>query len=273
GVRLPLPGQQPAPEQLSGPAKGGPRLEDYVQRYPEVGRVDQLSPELIAQEYEVRQCWGDRPSHREILERFPRGGILLEQTLARIDTKLAAEFERRPGSLDRLPTGRSEPLPGLPAKPAAIMITAASLFQTLQQQELLKPAQLDHLKNALPVSSAEPRALAKDLLQRGWLTAYQVNQLLQGRGLGLVVGPYLILERLGEGAAGKFSKPRHQKMGRVTALKVTRKELLTDPEVVGRFYREIQVLSQLDHPNIVHAYDAGPAGDTHFLAMEFVEGT
>src|SRR5262249_30995879 len=50
-------------------------------------------------------------------------------------------------------------------------------------------------------------------------------------------------------------------------------ELLADAEVVGRFYREIQVLSQLDHPNVVHAYDAGPAGEGHFLAMEFVEGT
>ncbi len=49
--------------------------------------------------------------------------------------------------------------------------------------------------------------------------------------------------------------------------------MLADAEVVGRFYREIQVVSQLDHPNIVHAYDAGPAGATHFLAMEFVEGT
>src|SRR5262249_12899330 len=49
--------------------------------------------------------------------------------------------------------------------------------------------------------------------------------------------------------------------------------LLTDAAVVARFYREIQILSQLDHANIVHAYDAGPTGATHFLAMEFVEGT
>src|SRR5262245_31297668 len=29
---------------------------------------------------------------------------------------------------------------------------------------------------------------------------------------------------------------------------------------------------QLSHPNIVHAYDSGPIGNTHFFAMEFVEG-
>src|SRR5262249_43210139 len=114
-------------------------------------------------------------------------------------------------------------------------------------------------------------------------------QLLQGRGRELLVGPYLILERLGEGGAGQVFKARHRKMDRTVALKVIRKELLTDAEVVGRFYREIQVLSQLDHPNVVHAYDAGPitvplclgealgatGGDVRgaFLAMEYVEGT
>ena len=61
-------------------------------------------------------------------------------------------------------------------------------------------------------------------------------------------------------------------MDRIVALKLIRPELLTDPEVVGRFYREVQVLSRLSHPNVVHAYDAGPLGSTHFLVMEYVEG-
>src|SRR5262249_34473966 len=89
----------------------------------------------------------------------------------------------------------------------------------------------------------------------------------------LVLGPYVLLERLGQGGAGQVFKARHQKMNRLAAVKVIRKELLADTEVVGRFYREIQILSRLDHPNVVHAYDAGPAGPTPFLAMEFVEGT
>jgi WD40 repeat protein len=62
-------------------------------------------------------------------------------------------------------------------------------------------------------------------------------------------------------------------MGRLVALKVVRKDLLDDPEVVGRFYREVQVISRLTHPHIVHAYDAGPIGAMHCLVMEYVEGT
>src|SRR5262249_27834968 len=59
----------------------------------------------------------------------------------------------------------------------------------------------------------------------------------------------------------------------VVALKLIRKELVSDAEAVGRFQREIEVLSRLDHPNVVRALDAGQAGAAHFLAMEFVEGT
>ena len=40
-----------------------------------------------------------------------------------------------------------------------------------------------------------------------------------------------------------------------------------------RFHRETKAAARLDHPNIVRAYDAEQAGDTHFLAMEYVEGT
>src|SRR5262249_28729803 len=110
------------------------------------------------------------------------------------------------------------------------------------------------------------------LIERGWLTAFQVNLLFQGRAADLMLGHYVVLERLGEGGTGQVFKARHQKLGRTVAVKVIRPELLTDPEVVARFYREVQVLSQMSHPNVVHAYDAGPIDATHFLAMEYVEG-
>src|SRR5262249_26001713 len=67
-------------------------------------------------------------------------------------------------------------------------------------------------------------------------------------------------------------KAQHQLMRRLVALKVIRKELLDESDAVARFYREIQAASRLDHPNVVHAYDAGPIGPTHFLAMEYLPG-
>src|SRR5207253_2163580 len=86
------------------------------------------------------------------------------------------------------------------------------------------------------------------------------------------LGPYLVLERLGAGGAGQVFKARHQLMQRTVALKVIRRELLTDAEAVSRFHREIQVISQLTDANVVQAYDAGQLGPGYFLAMEYVEG-
>ncbi|MBL8799849.1 MAG: protein kinase, partial [Planctomycetia bacterium] len=56
------------------------------------------------------------------------------------------------------------------------------------------------------------------------------------------------------------------------ALRVVRQELLANPQAVERFYQDVEASSKLSHDNLVHAYDAGPLGATHFLAMEHVPG-
>jgi len=152
-------------------------------------------------------------------------------------------------------------------------LCSSELMELLRHHQLLTPRQCEEVVSSETMSSAEPRALARLLLERGWLTPYQLNQVFQGRAADLVLGQYLVLQRLGEGGTGQVFKARHVRMQRTVALKLIRRELLTDAEIVGRFLREIQVVSQLTHPNVVHAYDAGPIGATHFLAMEYVEGT
>jgi serine/threonine-protein kinase len=143
----------------------------------------------------------------------------------------------------------------------------------LQKTRILTAAQQEQLTREVGTSASDVRALARRLLDRGWLTSYQVNQLVLGRGAELLVGSYLLLERLGEGGTGQVFTARHVHMNRVVAFKLIRKDLLADREVVGRFHREIQLVSSLTHPNVVHAYDAGPIGDGYYLAMEHVEGT
>jgi hypothetical protein len=69
-----------------------PCLEQYVQRYPELGPLERLSLDLIGYEYRVRHWWGDRPGHGDYTARFPRHGPALLQKLAGIDAELAIEF-------------------------------------------------------------------------------------------------------------------------------------------------------------------------------------
>jgi serine/threonine-protein kinase len=264
------PRQDDAAAPSLGSASQQYRLEDYVQRFPELGRLDQVGLELVQEEYWVRCRWGDRPSHADYLARFPGHDTQLRSTLAAIDAELTADAARPSGtgaaSVD------SPPASAGPAPVAAAAPTLADLVKFLQTAPLMSSAQQQELGRSLQQRFSDPRMLAKELLQRGWLSPYQVNQLLQGRGQDLLLGPYILLERLGEGGVGQVFKARHQRMNRIVALKVIRKELLAEPEVVSRFYREIQVVSKLTHPHVVHAYDAGPIGSNHVLVMEYVDG-
>ncbi len=149
--------------------------------------------------------------------------------------------------------------------------SVATFLDALGSSGILTAAQLQELARAQPPAD-EPRALARQLLRENLLTAFQVNQVFLGRGTELRLGPYVLLERLGEGGMGQVFKARHQLMNRVVALKVIRKDRLANPEVVARFLREIKAAAQLSHPNIVTAHDAAQVGDTHFLVTEYVEG-
>lgn len=154
-----------------------------------------------------------------------------------------------------------------------IGMTASSFVENLKQHRLLSSDQLDEVSTTLLKQCPDARALARELVQRGWLTPFAVNRLLANRADELVLGAYVLLDRLGEGGMGAVYKARHQKMNRVVALKVIRKERLGDPEAVQRFEREVEAAARLAHPNVVAAYDAAQVGDVHFFAMEYVDGT
>jgi serine/threonine-protein kinase len=153
-----------------------------------------------------------------------------------------------------------------------LLASATDLVVLLRQYHLLEPAQLEAVAE-LQSQFPEARALVTELGQRGWLTPFQVNHLFEGRGAELLLGNYVLLERLGEGGMGIVFKARNWKLGRVVALKVISKERLANPDIARRFDREIQAAAQLNHPNICRAHDAGHTADRHFFVMEYLQGS
>ncbi len=151
--------------------------------------------------------------------------------------------------------------------------TSNDLVAQLRLYRLLETAQLDEVERTLAPQFPEPKPLAKDLLKRGWLTPFQVNQLFNGRGKSLLLGSYIIIERLGGGGMGEVFKARNWKMGTTVALKIIRKDRISDTTALERFHREIRAAAKLAHPNIVRAFDADEVGGTHLFVMEYVEGT
>ncbi len=84
---------------------------------------------------------------------------------------------------------------------------------------------------------------------------------------------YRVIGLLGQGGMGCVYKAEHRLMERPVALKVINQSLVNRPGLIERFRREVKAAARLTHPHIVTAYDAEQVADTHFLVMEFVEGT
>lgn len=151
--------------------------------------------------------------------------------------------------------------------------SVSDFVESLRSHQLLKAAQFDELTRMLQPRFSDTPSLAKELVRRGWLTVFQVNQLFQENGQQLILGPYRIIDYLGKGGVSQVFKAWHSGRNCVVAVKVIHRELTTNAEAVSRFEREMQVVSKLNHPNVVRAFEDDAIGAAHFYAMEFIEGT
>jgi serine/threonine protein kinase len=79
---------------------------------------------------------------------------------------------------------------------------------------------------------------------------------------GTRLGPYEILDQIGEGGMGAVYKARDTRLDRTVAIKVSQTQF------TERFEREARAVAALNHPNICQLYDVGE----NYLVMEFVDG-
>ncbi len=86
------------------------------------------------------------------------------------------------------------------------------------------------------------------------------------------LGPYEIVSPIAAGGMGEVYRARDTRLDRTVAVKILQTSLNADAELRGRFEREAQVISALDHPHICPLYDVGEHNGTHFLVMPCLEG-
>src|SRR5205085_3658357 len=79
---------------------------------------------------------------------------------------------------------------------------------------------------------------------------------------GTRLGPYEILSALGVGGMGEVYRARDMRLKREVALKILPDSFAADPERVGRFQREAEVLALLNHPHIAQIYGLEDLGAT-----------
>ena len=164
--------------------------------------------------------------------------------------------------------------PGEPAVVTAPRVTIGSVGleefrRAVLELELIGAGQFDR---SSADASHNVSVLATMLVRANRLTDYQAAALMQGKARGLVVGPYLVLSKCGQGGMGVVFKARHRPTGKVVALKILPPSFARDATLVQRFQREVAAAARLDHANIVRTVDASQDRGVHFLAMDFIEG-
>jgi serine/threonine protein kinase len=86
------------------------------------------------------------------------------------------------------------------------------------------------------------------------------------------VGPYRIIEQLGQGGMASVYKAYHAALDRYVAIKVLHPAFLEDSQFLARFQREARVVAKLEHSNIVPVYDFAEHNGQPYLVMKFIEG-
>jgi serine/threonine-protein kinase len=90
--------------------------------------------------------------------------------------------------------------------------------------------------------------------------------------IGSRLGKWVLDREIGRGGMGRVYLAHEEPGGRRAAVKVLASALAQEAGFLERFQREIDALSQLEHPNIVRLYESGVQDGRYYYAMEYVEG-
>ena len=93
-----------------------------------------------------------------------------------------------------------------------------------------------------------------------------------GFTIGENVGPYRVLEQLGQGGMASVFKAYHAALDRYVAMKVLHPAFKEEPNFISRFEREAKVVARLEHPHIVPIYDYAEHNGQPYLVMKYIEG-
>jgi serine/threonine-protein kinase len=156
--------------------------------------------------------------------------------------------------------------------PALAPSSVDALLDLIRRSNILPPDRLAALPGpgSLP---ADAIAASAALVQQGFITKFQREQLLLGRHKGFRIGPYVIREQLGRGGMGAVYLAEHLDLHRRVAVKILAPGKGEDQKLaLERFLREARASASLDHPNIVRTFDVARAAQTPYIVMEYVDG-
>src|SRR5579885_1126331 len=126
---------------------------------------------------------------------------------------------------------------------------------------------------AARAAAGDGEALAQYPLREGLLTRFQVRQLKAG-ATSFHVDKYVVVDCLGRGGNSIVYKARHTLVPqRHVALKtLDARNLHFGDDALARFRREIDIVTRMEHPNVVRAYDVIRTRTQLYLVLEYIDG-
>ena len=95
---------------------------------------------------------------------------------------------------------------------------------------------------------------------------------MQSSNVNWNISHYRILSKIGAGGMGEVYLAEDTRLDRKVALKLLLPEFVANEDRLRRFVQEAKAAAALSHPNIAHIYEVGEADETHYIAMEYVDG-
>ncbi len=141
----------------------------------------------------------------------------------------------------------------------------------LRRSSLIDRGQLDQIVSDYLKRHprAEAPALAEHLVNQGTITAFQSERILNGKSAGLVLGPYILLDAIGQGSMGQVFKANSKNDANHYAIKVLPRRSMWNVRLARR---QVRSFGQFSHPAVVPFVDVGTAGGLHYLVWPLVEG-
>jgi len=125
---------------------------------------------------------------------------------------------------------------------------------------------------ALPLGVLAVGLLSSALVAGGLAGYRTIAQLRRQMQAALRLGQYTLVEKIGEGGMGVVYKARHVMLRRPTAIKLLPPSRSSE-SLLERFEREVQLTSELSHPNTIAIYDYGRTSEgVLYYVMEYVDG-
>ena len=148
-------------------------------------------------------------------------------------------------------------------------------FDNLSKSQILAPEKLEIVEKQLRRAGDKITTdkLVQSLIQANFITKWQSQKILKGRYKGFFLDKYKLLSHLGTGGMSTVYLAEQTLTNQRRAIKVLPRKNIGESSHLPRFYQEARVIAALNHPNIIRIYDANYENETHYMVMEYVQGS